>query len=127
MKYLLSRGIITVFAVTAALAVPAQAADPLKSVTLKFSGAKKWAASCTLDKPDGKSKAVKKRGRGHRSSQTISGRRVESGMCDVTVPEGTVLVVSFSSRPPGTCPFGEGERTCVGRFSAGEQSFRFGA
>lgn len=127
MKYLLSRGIITAFAVTAALSAPVQAVEPLKSVTLKFSGEKKWAATCSLEKSNGKVKAFKKRGRGHRSNQVIASRQIAGGECAITVPEGTTLVVSFNSRPPGSCPFGEGVKTCAKRFSAGEQSFRFGA
>jgi hypothetical protein len=112
--------------VVASVSLPTVATNDTSAIGIKFSGSKSWAAECTMQKPDGKTNTLERQGRGHRSIKSVTGNRVQGGLCEVNIPEGADVKVTFVSRPSMTCPFGNEADACVKRLRSGQTIFTFG-
>lgn len=104
---------------------PIVAQPAVGNVTIKFSGEGKWRAECSFSKAGGDSQSMKRNGRGRESIKSMSVRRVTAGSCDMQLPEGTSMKVTFTGGRTIACPFGD-LNPCTRVFRAGEgTSFRF--
>ncbi len=108
------------------VSLPTIAADNTSSIGIKFSGSKTWAAECTMQRPNGDTNTLERQGRGHRSIKSMTGNKVQGGLCEVNIPEGADVKVTFVSRPSMTCPFGNEARACIKQLSSGQSVFTFG-
>jgi len=94
-------------------------------VSMKFAGEKDWSVTCTFTKDNGKTRDVRRKGKGFSSIESIAKRNIASGTCTLFVPEDTSLKVSFTSNGAIACPF-EDKDSCVAIFTgSGETSFAF--
>ncbi|UTW54266.1 hypothetical protein [Kordiimonas sp. SCSIO 12610] len=108
------------------VSLPTLATNDVSSVGIKISGSKTWSAECTMEKPNGKTRTLERQGRGHRSSKSFTGNRVQGGLCEVNIPDGADVKVTFVSRPSMTCPFGDEAKACEARLKPGQSVFTFG-
>jgi hypothetical protein len=94
-------------------------------VSMKFAGEKDWSVTCSFNKDNGKTRDVRRKGKGFSSIESIAKRNIASGACTIYVPEGTSLKVSFTSNGAIACPF-EDKDSCIAIFTgSGETSFTF--
>jgi hypothetical protein len=108
------------------VSLPTLAIDETSAIGIKFSGSNDWAAECTMQRSNGKTNTLERQGRGHRSSKSMIGNKVQGGLCEVNIPDGADVKVTFVSRPSMTCPFGDEANACVKRLSPGQSVFTFG-
>lgn len=77
-------------------------------VILRFAGGSAWRVECQLMKDDGDMSRPSAKGRGAKSTGSISAFDVVSGVCDVTAGSRGPLRVTLDERSGDfKCPFGE--------------------